>query len=63
VDLEDIILIGGIEDKRENMCKLVHHALSFDFRSEQEARPSKSPEPPRKKKKTIETTVVRKSFN
>ena len=62
VNLDDLILIGGIEDSRENLCKLVHYALqcSKDSEEEQEAGPSTNPEPPRKKKKTNETSVVRK---
>ena len=27
VNLDDLILIGGIEETRENMCKLVHWCL------------------------------------
>jgi len=61
VNLDDLILIGGIEETRENMCKLVHYAMQLykDAQDEEEAGPSARPEPPRKKKKTNDTSVVR----
>ncbi|CAC5415528.1 unnamed protein product [Mytilus coruscus] len=64
VKLEEILLLGGIEDSRENCCKLVHFALQccntiqLD-KDEEEAGPSTRPEQPKKRKKANETTEMK----
>ncbi|CAC5378217.1 unnamed protein product [Mytilus coruscus] len=67
VNLEEILLLGGIEDLRENCCKLVHFALQccntiqLD-KDEEEAEPSTRPEPPKKREKANETTGTSNRF-
>ncbi|XP_052068822.1 uncharacterized protein LOC127734066 isoform X2 [Mytilus californianus] len=64
VKLEEIMLLGGIQDSRENICKLVHFALQCgdmiqEGKDDEEAGPSTRPEPPKKKKKANDTTGMK----
>ncbi|CAC5412041.1 unnamed protein product [Mytilus coruscus] len=64
VKLDELLLLGGIPDSRENMCKLVHFALQCadtiqEGKEDEEAGPSNRPDPPRKKRKTNDTTGMK----
>ncbi|XP_063398770.1 uncharacterized protein LOC134683414 isoform X2 [Mytilus trossulus] len=64
VKLEELLLLGGIPDSRENMCKLLHFALQCtitiqESKEDEEAGPSNRPDPPRKKRKSNDATGMK----